>query len=185
VYVDACLARGRELLAANQPREALREIEAALEYPANLEVGRARRSPRTAQIQYLIGTAHEALGQPARARAAFEEAAGSRGGGGSEADYYRALALGKIGRANDATPIFEGLVKAGGEQASKAETADYFAKFGERQNERVRQANAHYLVGLGQLGLGNRAGAEAEFRQAQELNPSHLGAVLQLGTPRN
>jgi tetratricopeptide (TPR) repeat protein len=176
VYVDACLARGRQLLAGKQPRATLREFEAALEYPENLEVGRARRAPRAAQIQYFIGTAHEAQGDAAAAIQAFELAAAGRGGGGSEADYFRALALQKLGRAAEAKPVFESLVKAGEEQLARGEAPDYFAKFGERQSERVRQANAHYLIGLGRLGLGETAQAEAAFKQARELHPAHLGA---------
>ena len=113
-------------------REALAIYEAALEYPENLEVGRARRSPRTAQIQYLIGTAHEALGDAASAKAAFEKAAAGTGPRRSEADYFHALALQKLGRADEAKPIFERLVKAGEEQLAKAKAADYFAKFGEK-----------------------------------------------------
>ena len=88
VYVDACLARGQQLLAEKKPREALREFEAALEYPANLEVGKARRSPRTAQIQFLIGTAHEALGEAAPAKAAFEKAVSGKAGGASESSFW-------------------------------------------------------------------------------------------------
>ncbi len=179
VYVDACLAHGQQLLADKKAREALRAFEAAFEYPENLEVGRARRTPRTAQIQYLIGTAHDALGDAAKAKTAFEQAAAGRGGGSSEGDYFRALALQKIGRPDEAKPIFERLVKAGEDQLVKGEAADYFAKFGERQSERVRQANAHYLIGLGQLGRGDRAKADAEFKQSLELNPSHLGATTQ------
>jgi tetratricopeptide (TPR) repeat protein len=169
VYVDACLAHG-QYLAAEKPREALREYEAALEYPENLEVGRARRAPRTAQIQYLIGTAHEALGDAAAAKAAFEKAAAGRDRGASESSYFHALALQKLGRADEAKPIFERLVKAGEEQLAQGETADYFAKFGEKQSERVCKANAHYLIGLGQLGLGAKA------KQALALHPAHLGA---------
>ena len=67
---------------------------------------------------------------------------------------------------------------AGTEQLTKAEAADYFAKFGEKQSERVRKANAHYLIGLGQLGLGQKAEARAEFKQALELHPAHLGATM-------
>jgi len=178
VYVDARLAHGQHLLAEKKSREALREFEAALEYPENLEVGRARRAPRTAQIQYLVGTAQEALGDTAQAKAAFEKAAAGRDRGASESQYFHALALQKIGRAADAKPMFERLVKAGGEQLAQGETADYFAKFGEKQSERVRKANAHYLIGLGQHGLGDNAKAEAEFRQVLELHPSHLGAVI-------
>lgn len=179
VYVDACLAQGQHLFADKRYREALAAYEAALEYPENLEVGRARRSPRTAQIQYLIGTAHEALGDSAQAKAAFEKAAAGRGGGDSESDYFRALALQKLGRSDETKPIFERLVKTGEEQLTKGETPDYFAKFGERTSERVRQANAHYLVGLGRLGLGQKEKAKAAFQQALELHPAHLGAVMQ------
>jgi len=181
VYVDACLAHGQRLLAAKKSREALSEFEAALEYPENLEVGRARRAPRTAQVQYLIGMAQEALGDTALAKAAFEKAAAGRDRGASESQYFHALALQKLGRADEAKPMFERLVKAGEEQLTAGEAADYFAKFGEKQSERVRKANAHYLIGLGQLGLGDKAKAEGEFRQAIELNPSHLGAVSRVG----
>jgi tetratricopeptide (TPR) repeat protein len=176
VYVDACLARGRQLLADKKPREALAAFEAALEYPENLEVGRARRSPRTAQIEYCIGAAKEALADDAAAKAAFELAAAGKGDGASEADYFRALALRKLGRDDEAKSVFERLVKTGEAQLSQGEAADYFAKFGEKSSERVRQAGAHYLIGLGKLGLGEAAQAEAQFRQARELHPAHLGA---------
>ena len=179
VYVDACLAHGQHLFVSKKYREALREYTAALDYPENLEVGKARRAPRMAQIQFLIGTAHEALGGAAAAKSAFEKAAAGRGGGSSESDYFRALALQKLGRADEAKPIFERLIKTGQEQLTKGEAADYFAKFGEKTSERVRQANAHYLIGLGQLGLDEKAKAQAEFKQALELHPAHLGAVLQ------
>lgn len=179
VYVDACLARGQQLAAEKKHREALAAYEAALEYPENLEVGRARRSPRTTQIQYLIGTAHEALGDAAAARAAFEKAVAGRDRGATEASYFHGLALQKLGRAEEAKPIFERLVEAGEQQLTTGETPDYFAKFGEKQSDNVRRANAHYLVGLGQLGLGRRIEAQTAFRQALTLHPAHLGAALQ------
>ncbi|MCL5742972.1 MAG: DUF5107 domain-containing protein [Acidobacteria bacterium] len=183
VYVDALLARGQVRLQARQAEAALKDFQAALEYPANLEVGRTRRSPRSAQIQYFTGLANEALGDAVQAKASFEAAATGRGGGGSEADYFRARALQKLGRDADATPIFERLVRSGEGQLTRGEQADYFAKFGEKQSDRVRQANAHYLIGLGKLGLRDEAQSEAEFRQALELHPAHLGAALQAVRP--
>jgi tetratricopeptide (TPR) repeat protein len=180
VYVDACLAHGQQLAAEKKSREALAAYQAALEYPENLEVGKARRSPRTAQIQYLIGTAHAALGDAAAAKSAFEKAAAGRDRGATESSYFHALALQKLDRADEAKPIFERLVKAGGEQLTQGEAPDYFAKFGEKTSERVRQANAHYLIGLGQLGLGRRSEAEAAFQKALELHPAHLGSTTAL-----
>jgi tetratricopeptide (TPR) repeat protein len=181
VYVDACLAHGQQLFADKRYREALREDEAALEYPENLEIGRARRAPRTAQIQYLIGAAHEALGETALAKAAFEKAAAGRDRGASESGYFHAIALQKLGRAGEAKLLFEGLARAGEEQLAKGEAADYFAKFGERQSERMRKANAYYLTGLGHQGLGKKAEAEAAFQKALQQHPAHLGATQQLG----
>ena len=176
VYVDACLTHGQKLAAEKKLREALAAYEAALEYPENLEVGRARRSPRTARVQFHIGTAYEALGDTAAAKAAFEQAAVGRGGGDYESDYFRARALQKLGRTDEAKPIFERLVKSGEEQLTQGEGPDYFAKFGEKTSERVRQANAHYLIGLGQLGLGEKKQANASFQKALELHPAHVGA---------
>ena len=182
LYVDACLADGQQLLAEKKYSEALRECQAALEYPENLEVGKARRAPRMAQIQYLIGTAHEGLGDATAAKAAYEKAAAGRDRGASETSYFHALALQKLGRAGEANPIFESLVKTGEEQLTKSEAADYFAKFGEKQTDRVRQANAHYLIGLGQLGLGEKAKAEAQFKEALALHPAHLAATRQMAS---
>jgi hypothetical protein len=39
----------------------------------------------------------------------------------------------------------------------------------------VRQANAHYLIGLGRLGMGEKEKANASFQQALELHPAQLG----------
>lgn len=178
VYVDACLAQGQRLLRAGMHREALREYEAALEYPDNLEVGRARRSPRNAQIQYLIGTAHEALGDPSRAKAAFERAAEGRGRGASESQYYHGLALRKLGRTDEAGPVFEQLVKEGEERLQREAAPDYFAKFGGRDSERGRKAEAYFLQGLGRLGQGRPADARAAFAQALAQDPGHVGANL-------
>lgn len=61
---------------------------------------------------------------------------------------------------------------------------DYFAKFGERRSEAARTAHAHYLMGLGYLGQGNRPEAKAEFEKVIERNVNHLGARTQLAALR-
>ena len=40
----------------------------------------------------------------------------------------------------------------------------------------MRQANAHYVIGLGQLGLGEKKKAGVSFQKALELHPAHIGA---------
>jgi tetratricopeptide (TPR) repeat protein len=178
VYVNACLYRGLSRFRAQQPAEALRDFEAALEYPSNQEVGKSRGEQRVAQIYYFIGLAQEALGAKDKSEAAFQKASSSGGRGPTEAQYFKALAQQKTGRSDEAAQAFDGLVKRGlADLEQTGETVDYFAKFGEKRAERLRLAEAHYLAGLGYLGLGRSDDAKAQFKQALELHPAHLGAL--------
>ncbi len=177
LYANALIERGLALFSAKRYSDALKDFTAALDYPANIEVGRPLRDPKAARIFYHIGAVHEALGDQARARQFYEKAVEPKEGGASELQYCQALALRKLGREEDARRICEGLVKAGEAQSRAAETPDYFAKFGERQSERARRAEGHYLSGLGRLGLGQTAEAKAAFQQALQESPSHLGAT--------
>jgi hypothetical protein len=93
------------------------------------------------------------------------------------------LALQKVWKAEEAQKIFEGLEKHGLDELTKEnEAVDYFAKFGEKRAERLRLAQAQFLAGLGCLGLGKAAEAQAHFRQALELHPAHLGAITWLAS---
>lgn len=177
-YVDARLARGQARAQARDYAAALSDYQAALEYPANLEVGRPRRDARAAQVAYFIGTAHEALGDADLAREHYERAAERLEGRPSEVHYHQALALQKLGRTNEAQRVFEGLIRNGESRLGGSELADYFAKFGEREPERVRHAQGHYLIALGEIGLGRMTEAKAALARALELHPAHLGALV-------
>jgi tetratricopeptide (TPR) repeat protein len=84
--------------------------------------------------------------------------------------------LAKLGRSEEAAKIFGELVERGNRDLERGESADFFAKFGEQETRQMRAATAHYTIGLGQLGLGNREPARAEFEQAVRLNRSHVWA---------
>jgi tetratricopeptide (TPR) repeat protein len=183
VYVNALLQRGQVRLREQRATEARQDFEAALEFPANLEVGRAKDDRKVRQIYYHLGTAHEALGNPAKAMDCYQLAVAKTATTNAspvEVRYYEALALKKLGRTREAKAVFEQLVKQGQRQLQSADQPDYFAKFGERQSDRVRQANAHYIVGLAYLGLRHTAKAQGEFQQAIKLHPAHLGANQQI-----
>jgi tetratricopeptide (TPR) repeat protein len=157
---------------------ALVEIRAAKDYPVNQEMGKPARRDRSARIEYCLGQAYEGLGQSDAAQEAFKNAATSSEREGSDADYFRARAMLKTGREQDAEELFKKIEKeALGQLEHATETVDYFAKFGEKKAERVRLAQAHYMVGLARLGLARRAEAEESFAKALELDPAHLGAL--------
>jgi tetratricopeptide (TPR) repeat protein len=175
VYVDARLQQGRALLKTGQAVEALRSFESVLELPPNLQVGRPKRDGRISAIHYHLGRALAAANRADDAKTHYAQAASTSNRELSEGRYYRGLAQLQLGQTEAAHTLFQEIVTES--RAEKAaETPDYFAKFGEKKPLRVRQAEAHYLTGLGLLGLGQRKEAEAEFRQALERHPAHAGA---------
>ncbi|HEX5223078.1 MAG TPA: DUF5107 domain-containing protein [Verrucomicrobiae bacterium] len=185
VYVNALLQRGQVRLLEKRPADALKDFEAALLFPDNLEVGRAKDDRKARQVYYHLGAAHEALGETAKAKEYFELAVAKPATPNlspPEIRYYEALALKKLGRTREATEVFEKLVQQGQAQSKSREQADYFAKFSNRQAERIPKANAHYIAGLGYLGLGRTSAAQSEFQKAIKLHPAHLGANQQLVT---
>jgi len=175
VYVDANLLRGRKKLKDKRYREALKDFEAALEYPENLEVGRPGRDRRTCQTHFFIGTVYEALGDTQKAREYFEKSA-SIEVRRSEYSYYKGLAFKKLGQVEEAETIFEELI----ESAKPGPAVTFFAKFGERQAHNIRTANIHYMLGLGYLGKGMQEEAQAQFEEALKLNINHLWAGVHL-----
>jgi tetratricopeptide (TPR) repeat protein len=185
-YMLAHLLKGQEFMRARQYADALHNYQAALEYPERFSEGKPYYDESEHVIDYHIATAHDALGNQQAAIAAFEKAAGAaRGRHGIASEdpevlYYQALAMRKLGRAAEADAIFDRLIKQGRETLATGGRVDYFAKFGERQSERARAAQGHYVLALGYLGAGKRTEAKAELEQAYKLNQNHLGAKTQL-----
>ncbi len=187
-WTDAHLLRGQRSLAAGRPQEALRDYQAALSVPEHLPAERRVGGSREAEVLYWIGEALAALDQTADARAHWEKAAAvgiprpdARTASLGAESYWGARALDRLGRKQEARAIFQELVRTGATALAQASaTIDFFASFGEQQTQRSRLATAHYLKGLGLLGLGEAEQAAADFRQALRYLPDHLGARTEL-----
>ena len=182
VYVDAHLLKGQDLARAGRHADALREYQAALEYPANFEAGRPKDGGREPEVFWLIGTALEATDDSAEARAAFERAVKIERKA-THLCYYQGLCHRKLGRPEQAARCFAELIELGGRVLSDESGADFFEKFGAWQAAPLRKSEGHYLLGLASLGQGDTAQAKREFDQAVRLNPSHLGARTTLLSP--
>jgi tetratricopeptide (TPR) repeat protein len=181
VYVDAHLLRGQKHFLSGDYKNALESYLKALEYPANLEVGKPVRGEGEPRIQYFIGTASEALGDTGKAREYYEKAAAQKTGW-SEQSFYQGMSNKKLGRINEANRIFSGLMQFARERLEISAEMDFFAKFGERQSAAKRRAQSHYLLGLSFLGKGDKDEASAEFKKALELDVSHYWAKHHLTT---
>jgi tetratricopeptide (TPR) repeat protein len=189
VYVDACLLAGERELHAAKFNEALGDFQAALDYPENLEVGRPYHEGRRPEVDYWLGVAYDKLGNRAESLEMFRQAVAApvpeQGREQPEMLYYAGLAAQKLGRSAEATRLFGELIGKGDEALAAHPEADYFAKFGQRRSNGLRLSEAHYLIGLGNLGMGEEAKARGEFQAALKLNVNHLGATTQLSSERS
>lgn len=183
-WVDAHLLKGRGLLHARDYANALKQFEAAARLPENLPS--EREVGRDAEIDYWLGLAQEGLGTKDTAAKSWEKASGSQGArrqgrggpGASVQNYYRGLALQKLGKQVEAETMFQELVKAGEKAAPEGEENS------ERRNSRRRAGQQHYMAGLGYLGLVDKAKAQAEFESALKASPDLLGAKVELDSSR-
>jgi tetratricopeptide (TPR) repeat protein len=105
---------------------------------------------------------------------------GGTAAGGAQI-YYQALCYQKLGQDDRAGSLFKSLVESGQRVLGQSqETGVAGARRGRPQSQRVRQAEAHYVTGLGYLGLNEREKAKAELSQAVESSPDLLGARVAL-----
>jgi tetratricopeptide (TPR) repeat protein len=174
-WVDAHVLRGQQHLAAGRAREALADVQAAGSIPENLPSERRGSGARAAELNYWLGTAQAALGNQTEATRAWKAAESAEGAGDAQR-YYQALALGKLGENDRAQALFRQLIETGNKRLQEGNPIDFFAAFGEQQSQRSKLATAHYLVGLGHLGLSENDQARAALLLALKTSPSHLGA---------
>jgi tetratricopeptide (TPR) repeat protein len=186
VYADALALRGEAEVKAGKYQAALKDYEASLEYPENLEVGRPYHETRLPQVNYLMGLTYEKLGNTAKSHELFQQALSSewrrRRREQPEMLYYQGMAALKLGQNAEANQIFDELIAMGNQALAAGSDIDYFAKFGLKRTGNFRLADAHYLIGLGSLGKGETAKAREEFRSVLGLNVNHLGATTQLAS---
>jgi tetratricopeptide (TPR) repeat protein len=186
-WTDAHLQRGRKEVQAKRYQQALDNFQKAFAVPPSLPTGRAGAVDRSAEVSYWVGVAYEGLGDRQRATQSWNDgaAASDRGrtrrGGPTNAMnpqiYYRALCLSKLGQTEQAKAVFRNLVEVG-RRVLEPSTAAPARAATRRQplSSRDQQAQAHYILGVGYLGLGDDGKAKQELALALEAMPDHLDA---------
>jgi len=188
-WTDAHILRAQKNIEAKRYKEALADLQAAVTIPSNLPLGAVAvgAGARSAEVAYWTGVAYEGMGEHQKAIESWHKAeppteagAGRRGGQEGAQAYYQALALQKLGQADQAHALFAGLVESGRASLEQPKAAGWGGRGGRAQSTRARTANAHYLTGLGYLGLNDHAQAKAELSQAVEMSPDLVGARVAL-----
>jgi len=198
-WTDAHVLRAQRRIAAKQYKEALADLQAASQIPDNLPSETRGSSGRDAEVAYWTGVAYDGLGDQDKARQAWSQVApssgeaqgparrrfGGRGGfGPGEESYWQALSLRRLGDEQKATEMLQQMVKTGTDRLKEGTNTESVAPFGGQQSQRSRMAGAHYLAGLGYLGLGDKDKAREELTLALQSSPDHLGAKTALGQPK-
>ncbi|MBL7083133.1 MAG: DUF5107 domain-containing protein [Candidatus Aminicenantes bacterium] len=162
VLVLALLRRAYSYIEKGKYKNAIKDINAAMEYPENLGTGRPP-DPVFAREYYVIGLSYEKMGDKKLAEKYYNKVEKQRTGMPSVHSYYRALALRKLGREKEA----EGLLK---ELKARSESLI-------EQNRRERPQ--YYLwASLACHALGEKSKAREYLQKVTEVAPSYRWASL-------
>ncbi len=170
VYVAARLERGRGRLARGDAEGALAEFRAALEIPANVEVGQGVGA-HLAATHHHVGLALERLGREAEAAEAFRQSAGVAPVV-PEGHYWIGRSLQKLGRAVEARRHFELLA------ATKPRAVDPARPLEVRMEATEGRSADLHAKALGLLGLGRQSEARTALASALDADPDNVQAVV-------
>jgi tetratricopeptide (TPR) repeat protein/REP element-mobilizing transposase RayT len=194
-YVVSLLKLAGRAIAEEQHDEAVALLERALSYPENLGEGKLE-GVQDNHVHYALGCAHEGRGETEAAHRHFKRAAKGLSEPTSamyyndqppDMVYYQGLARRKLGRTEEAEAVFHKLIAYGEEHLDDDIKMDYFAVslpdflvFEADLNQRHR-VHCHYMMALGEAGLGNHEKAKSHFEQVLAWDASHQGAHRHLG----
>lgn len=190
-YTTAFIELARQAIKAGDALRGKEYLEKALRYPENLGEGKLAGT-KDNDIYYYLGCAAEQLEGETAAKAYFEAALAGDGEPAGMMYYndqpadmilFQGLAYLKLGRRAEANARFYRLIDYGENHMNDQPRIEYFAVslpdfliFEEDLNEK-NKAHCHYLIGLGNLGLGNCEKAASEFNKALTYDKNHMWCI--------
>jgi tetratricopeptide (TPR) repeat protein len=157
LYVDANIGKGISLTRRKKLEEAISAFEMVFEYPRNIGVGEPFYKAN-AEAHYRIGLALLASRDETAAAEAWSKAAAEPRPSISDLCYYRARALQRLGKGEEAEAALKELL----EEAQQG--------VGQKSGD---VAQFMYLSGLAHKGLGQAVQAQQDFHIALALDRAH------------
>ncbi|HZD47000.1 MAG TPA: tetratricopeptide repeat protein, partial [Acidobacteriaceae bacterium] len=187
-FVRAHLLLARRAIAARKPADAITHLEAALDPPQSL--GEARHLlANKSDIEYALGVAHAAAGNPSEAERWWRRASRQTGDfqqmsvlAVSDMTYWRGAALEKLRQPRQAEAVFRTIAAYADELEVQEPTIDYFATslptmllFHEDLHHRNRVLAA-FLRAQATYGCDGGEAAVPLLRAVLTLDSNHAGA---------
>lgn len=174
ITIDANLIVGKRYFDCKEYKKAL-ELFMKADITKE-EAGYDRLGEREIQVDYYIGTAWQALGNRAKANAAFRKSVAHPSQRLNIMSYYRGLSFVQLGETKKAEEVFKALIAEADEALRKEASTEVGVIFGGAEGTNDRLSRLHTMRGLGYKGLGESQKAKTELNKAIELSQSNLWA---------
>ena len=175
-YVDSHTLKALELISQNKHEDAIKELNTAMLYPENLEVGKPLDDERNAMLYYFMGKAYDKMNRKKNSKESFTksiEAISSRRY--PDMDYYQAMSYIELGKTEEGKKLLESLIERG-ENILKRGASTSGIGVEEASSQNQSRSNANYLIALGNKGLGNNDKASTLFHEALKTYKNNLWA---------
>ena len=179
-YVDAYILKALDLMSQSKYEDAVKELNKAMLYPENLEVGKPSDDERDAMLYYFIGKAYDKMNQKKKSQEAFSksiEANNSRSY--LDMEYYQAMSQKELGNSEKGNKILEELI-ARGKSMFERGVATSGIGVEETSSQNKTFSDACYLQALGNKGLGNEDKAKNLFQESLKAYKNNLWAKYYL-----
>ncbi len=166
-YVDAHALKAITLISTNEHKKAITELETALIYPENLEVGKSYTDEKNALVYYYMGLAYDKLENHQKAKECYEKSTKSKNARGQyDLLYFQSKSYEKLNDTKKAKELFNDLITKGIEIIDRGANAVGIGVEDKSSRRNKRYFMAHYIQALGQKGLQNEEKAQSLFNAA-------------------
>ena len=173
-FVDSHSLKALELINKNQYEAAIKELNIAMLYPENLEVGKPLDDERNAMIYYLMGKTYDKMNQKKKAKESYKKSTESRNSAlWPDMIYYQAKSHEELGDPEKGKKMLEELISRGDLMLERGTAVSGIA-VEETSSESKIFSEAYYLKALGYKGLGDENKAKGLLQESLKAYKNNL-----------
>ena len=154
--------------------DAIKELNTAMLYPENLEVGKMLDDGRNAMLYYFMGKAYDKMNQKKKAKESFTKSINAKNSSRwPDLAYYQAMSNMELGSQEKGKKMLEELVERGDNMLKRGAAVSGIG-VEEASSQNKSFSNANYLKALGHKGLGDNGKANNLFQESLKTYKNNL-----------